>query len=885
MTISTDDAVAGSRAVFRDAAETFAELSPSLFAIRRVGGMFLYVNAAWTRVLGWTPAELLRRPFIEFVHPDDREATRTYVGGVGRGLEAAPFSNRYLHIDGSARRLSWTASLDAAAQVVYSVATDVTEAARSEGDRRDLIAELEQRSRQTRLLVECAPRLAQEPTFEAAASVVANAVRTGLATSHAGVYLATDGDLRLVAGCGWHAEDIGARDAAEAGRTQVRATFLSLTPATPADVSAVVRSPLLERNGIRTSATAPIVDGRAIGVVSADDTSTRAFTLDDVAFLQACAATLAAEHRRRADAAALADASRCTAPAHERERRVLALVEGGTWDERIVTKHVTFSPEFAALLDYDAERDGDARDVLYGAIASGDRAAFHALLQSAREGRTTNARRIDVRATTCNGVARHLRLSAERSRATDGEPILVGAAVDISEIALQREALRFAQDCDPNTGLHTRKRFDELLDAALTNGGTVAVIAIELASLSTLDEALGHAAADQLVRTIADRIAHTLGSGTVVARSATTDVLLFALIGTDDAPMTIAETLRDWVLREPFVFDGRSDAIGWQMGISAAPRDGTTAETLVHDAGLAMRASRADGRNRISAYEPTMLTALVVRSAMKSDLRRALENDELFLHYQPIVDARNGAIVALEALVRWRHPQTGIIGPGEFIPIAEATGDIIPLSRWIFAEAMKACRAWQRCARDIVRVSVNVSAAHLAHPDFLGHLGAALREAALPARYLAIEVTESVLVGDVARAARTLAEVRSTGATTSLDDFGTGDSSLAYLERLPFDTIKIDRAFVNEIAESDADRVLVDTIVTVAKKLDLAVTAEGVETREQQRILRALGCDHMQGYLFARPLDASAVRDLLLARMLDTNGTDAVGIGNISRAG
>jgi EAL domain-containing protein (putative c-di-GMP-specific phosphodiesterase class I) len=249
-----------------------------------------------------------------------------------------------------------------------------------------------------------------------------------------------------------------------------------------------------------------------------------------------------------------------------------------------------------------------------------------------------------------------------------------------------------------------------------------------------------------------------------------------------------------------------------------------------------------------------MDAAARMRHAIGLDLRRAVANGEFFLVYQPIVDARRGGICAFEALVRWNHPQAGLIPPNEFIPIAESTGEIVPLTRFVLAEAAKQCRAWQRFARRPIPVSVNVSTIDLDDAGFVDAVIGALGAAELPATSLTIEVTESMFMQDVSNAQSTLVALRAIGIATSLDDFGTGYSSLAYLKRLPFDALKIDRAFVRDLATSHHDRAVADAIVAVAKKFTMHVVAEGVETLEQAAILRDLGCDALQGYLYSKPV-------------------------------
>ncbi len=868
------DTIEASEALLRAGESAFVALSQSLFAIKGIDGYFKSVNGAWTRLLGWSPRELLARPAIGFVHPEDREQTERVAQSVHAGYPLGHFTNRYLHIDGSARRILWNASYRADAGVVYAVGTDITALDDVNDSRLILLDELDRRARQIASLTNFARAASIATSAERAMLLAAETVTHGLRTSHAAVYLETAGVLALSASVGFEAHDRGAPCEPHDDTSQVYRTLASRVPIAIGDrsLAGASRSALLDRAGIVASLSVPIVHERAIGVLTADDGNARTFDIDDIAFLEACAATLASALRAASERSERCRAPRhCDVDEHRDADQILAIARLGTWTERADTRTVALSARMQALLGYrDASHQSEA-EALYSAIERADLPRFESVVQAAREGRYDECAAI-VRARVANGEIHYLRISAERRTHADGLPEIFGTALDVTDAALADERLRDAIDRDAETGAYTRKRFEELLDEQLGVDVPIVVVALQLASLSALDNTIGNAASNALISSISRRLTAVVGDAAIVARASSDTLLFFAPTSDAHEPEAFAARICDEVLHA----HDRRQSVAFAMGLSHAPADGSGSLTLIFNAKLAMQAARQNGPNTVRVYRPAMHAAVLVRAAMESDLRRALDDNEYFLLFQPIVSATEGEITAFEALVRWNHPEAGLIQPGEFIAVAEATGDIIELSKWVLHEATRRCRTWQRHARSPIQVTVNVSALHLAHPDFIEHVLSALRSASLPARYLELEVTETLVMHDVERAAQTLSALRSLGITTALDDFGTGYSSLSYLKKLPFDNLKIDRAFVRELAIDPSDRALADAIVTVAKKLGLHVIAEGVETIEQLRILRALGCDNIQGFLFSRPVEHEAVEQMLRTRQFSRASLDAL---------
>ncbi len=457
------------------------------------------------------------------------------------------------------------------------------------------------------------------------------------------------------------------------------------------------------------------------------------------------------------------------------------------------------------------------------------------------------------------------------NRGTQSPTDAIGSAAFARKRLPNASALR-ARARTRETSVTSRERFEALLDEQLACGTKVVVVALQLASLAALDNTIGSAASRALICKISRRLDAVIGAAAPVARVSSDTLVFAAPMREDHDPEAFAERIRHEVLHA----HEQRQTVAFAMGLSHAPTDGSRGPALIFNAKLAMQAAQQCGPQRARVYRLAMHAEASVRATVASDLRRAIDENQFFLCYQPIVSATDGEITAFEALVRWSHPETGLIPPNAFIPIAEATGDIVELSRWTLREATRHCRSWQRHTQTGIRVTVNVSALHLAHPDFIEHVLSALRSASLSARYLELEVTETLVMQDVERAAKTLRSLRTLGITTALDDFGTGYSSLSYLKKLPFDHLKIDRAFVRELAIDASDRALADAIVTVAKKLGLRVIAEGVETIEQLRILCALGADNIQGFLFSRPVVHEIVEQMLGMRQFDRARFDAL---------
>jgi EAL domain-containing protein (putative c-di-GMP-specific phosphodiesterase class I) len=342
-------------------------------------------------------------------------------------------------------------------------------------------------------------------------------------------------------------------------------------------------------------------------------------------------------------------------------------------------------------------------------------------------------------------------------------------------------------------------------------------------------------------------------------------VVLELLAGEEDA-LPAAKAIVHQFSR-PFILDDREVVVSVSIGIAVSTAGQEHADNLLRNADVAMYRAKSDGRARCVVFDPSMHTDSLVRLELENDLRRALQHDELRVHYQPIITMSTGKITEVEALVRWQHPTRGLVFPNEFIPVAETTGLIIPLGLWVLEEACRQVAAWhgQFPTEPPLILSVNLSPRQFQQPSIVADVAQALEGSGFPASCLKLEITEGIIMQDVEATIRTLWELKGLGLQIAVDDFGTGYSSLSYLKRLPLDVLKIDRSFVSGIGHNQEDTAIVHAIMAMAKSLNFKVTGEGIETAEQSALLGQWGCDCGQGYLFSKPLDSVKAGALLEA--------------------
>ncbi len=441
---------------------------------------------------------------------------------------------------------------------------------------------------------------------------------------------------------------------------------------------------------------------------------------------------------------------------------------------------------------------------------------------------------------------------------------------DISKSQAMAMKMAHLAQHDFLTGLPNRvlltERLLQTLGLAQRHQKQVALLFLDLDYFKHINDSLGHATGDQLLQTVATRLVACVRTTDTVCRQGGDEfVILLAEIEHPQDAAHVAEKLLEVVAR-PLEIDGHELHISLSIGISIYPDDGTGVDTLMQNADAAMYHAKANGRDNYQFFRQEMNTQAALRLGIETGLRRALKNDEFLLHYQPKVNLASGELTGAEALIRWRDPDSGLVYPERFIPIAEESGLIVPIGRWVLRETCRQIRAWQKAGLVTLPVAVNVSAMEFRHPRFLEGVATILAEFELAARHFQFELTESIFMDRAEATVSTLRALRAMGARVAIDDFGTGYSSLNYLRRFPTDILKVDRSFVRDIIGDDGDGAIVSAVIGMGRSLRHKVIAEGVETAGQLEFLRNRSCEEGQGFLFSHPLPAEDFAQLLASR-------------------
>ena len=455
-------------------------------------------------------------------------------------------------------------------------------------------------------------------------------------------------------------------------------------------------------------------------------------------------------------------------------------------------------------------------------------------------------------------------------------------------LRLQDKLIQDARQ-DPLTRLPNRAFFLDQLVGCVKRAKRLpdyifAVLFVDIDGFKDVNDSLGHFAGDQLLVQIAERLLSSVRREDVVSCSADSngevrqpgedtlarmggDEFTILLVDIRDASdgIRVAERIQQ-KLEAPFLISGQEVSITASIGIALSATGYSTAEDILRDADTAMYRAKALGKSRYEICDPAMHARAMSRLKLETDLRRAMDSEEFRVHYQPIVSLRDCRIIGFEALLRWQRPGFGLVMPREFVPVAEETGLILISGLWVLREACRQMRAWnlQFPSDPAFTVAVNISGKQFAQPDLVSEVDRILRETCLDPHCLKLELTESVTMREVERAARIFGELKTLGVRLSMDDFGTGYSSLSYLRRFPLDTLKIDRSFVSEMEDTSESRAIVQMILSLGRSLGMEMVAEGVETAEQVSLLRSLGCEYAQGYFFSKPTDQEGMAEVLL---------------------
>jgi diguanylate cyclase (GGDEF)-like protein len=538
------------------------------------------------------------------------------------------------------------------------------------------------------------------------------------------------------------------------------------------------------------------------------------------------------------------------------------------------------SDELGSL--YDLPTHGARRlEQLIERVHPDDRPRFEAGIRACLDGAVAGP--LDHRVLVADGSERILHVATRLSLDGDGRAVaLEGTVQDVTEARQANERIRYLAYHDSLTGLGNRVFFKERLAVAIERARRtrthIGILFLDLDNFKRINDTLGHSAGDTLLRKVADRLRSSIRLGDSLAHGREDEVEpTVSRLGGDEFTVLLSDlddpcdaaTVANRILAslaKPFELEGHEVVIGASIGITVWPVDGDDIEALLRNADTAMYHAKEHGRNNFQFYTESMNEAALRRLILEGKLRRALDNDELLLHFQPRFSLSDGAITGLEALVRWREPELGMVMPGDFIPIAEESGLIVPIGQWVLRAACEQMERWRAEGLAPLPVAVNVSLQQFQHNRFASYVVRVLGETGADPAQLELEITESTLARDEGVVAAALRELRTLGVRIAIDDFGTGYSCLSYLRRLPLDVLKIDRHFVAGIETSAEDAALTAAIVNMGKALRLRLVAEGVETEGQRRLLAAWKCEEMQGFLLAKPMPADEISALLRER-------------------
>ncbi len=551
----------------------------------------------------------------------------------------------------------------------------------------------------------------------------------------------------------------------------------------------------------------------------------------------------------------------------------------GHWDWNLHSLELMWSDELFSLFGVERTSFEVTYDAFLNMVHPDDREPLRSAISRTLLGEPVA--NFEHRVVLPSGRFLHVVEHIEVGNDASGKPtFLSGTVQDITERKQAEAQIRHLAYHDQLTALPNRELFKErvahCISLARRHDRRLALLFVDIDRFKTVNDTLGHKVGDRLLEQVSDRLRDFLRATDLIAPVSEIKDDNLARLGGDEFTAilpNIAEREHATqvasriieILSRPYQLDGRDLVVTASVGIAFYPDDGRDMDTLVRNADAAMYAVKEQGRNGFRCYSPEMTKRSEKRLGLENDLRKALQNGEFELYYQPQIDLATYHVVGVEALIRWRHPERGLVSPADFIPIAEDTGLIVPIGRWVLEEGCRQNRAWQEQGVEPIRMSVNIAGQQFLHADFLSDVRHALAASGLDPKCLELEVTENALIDKGQDVLLKLHQIRALGISLAVDDFGTGYSSLSYIKEFPINTLKVDRSFVTDIGHRQ-DEAIVKTIIHLAHELSMQVISEGVETEKQLAFLRKHGSNMVQGYLFSRPLPPDEMLDYLRAQ-------------------
>jgi diguanylate cyclase (GGDEF)-like protein/PAS domain S-box-containing protein len=836
-----------------DPIQRLFSLSVDMLGTASTDGYFTQLNPAWERCLGWTREELQAAPLLSFVHPDDAERTAEVTARPSEVVRA--FENRYRTSDGSYRSIQWMAVAEDA--VWYFVAKDVTAPNAADATQRAGVRRSDELHR----------------------TLTANLPDTS-------VFL-IDHDLRILVADGEAIRRLG-----WSGDDMFRGQLVTELSGVPPDVLQLsldcYRTALRgERAAFEFDSEGLTFSVQAVPIRAPDGTVESALVVARDVTLPTRSAQQLARHARQQEA--IAGLGRFALESRELGELLI---------EAVTVAQTTLGTDVASVLALDDGGETLTRVAAAGALRIADFAIQVSLSESGNAGHTLNSPEpviVDDLATETRfvpsptllslGVVSSVGISIDdhdrpfgilnvhmcrRRVFSDDEVGFLVSVANLITVAVTRDrteqATRHASLHDPLTLLPNRTlaldRLAQALARRAREGINVAVLALDLDRFKLINDSLGHAAGDTVLLALAPRLTAVVRSTDTVARIGGDEFVVICpgIAGSAEASQVAARLAAE--VNRPLMVDSGEYFFTVSTGVTLAATPQDTPASLLRDADAAMYRAKERGRGRHEVFDQAMRTRATVRLRIEAELRRAQERGELEVWYQPLIDLATNRPVSTEALLRWRHPERGLIGPLDFIPIAEETGLIVDIGLHVLEQACRQTALWQEELPHF-GVGVNVSGHQVANPLFASQAADIAARSGLRTGTLALEITESVLMAEADAPATVLGTLQRHGLKLALDDFGTGYSSLSRLKNFPLDQLKIDRSFVSGVEHDPDDRAIVKATIDMAHALGLLVVAEGVETREQESYLRASGCNRVQGYLYARPQPAAAITAFL----------------------